>query len=200
MRHTSLFRRRGLLGRRSIGVGRFALLVGVAQKPVDDTSTLLLLDAGFLRFLLLGEEPVICFPAHCVLHPRWNQRHDNSPTETIVPATRAVTLTPQSVSWPSIKLLDVVNILIRFVAKRPIAGSGNSLVRSSKLSDDMLAAWGKRALVRFFLAGALCSVKICSLIAHLSGARQPGATKTGHCSLSRSTQSARWSSRRFSCV
>ena len=32
----------------------------------------------FLRFLLVGEEPVIYFPAHCVLHQQPNQRRGNT--------------------------------------------------------------------------------------------------------------------------
>src|SRR6516165_4887916 len=63
-----LFHRRGLFGRRSFDVARFALLISFVQEVVNHARASLLLDPSLLRFLLLSEELVICFPAHCVLH------------------------------------------------------------------------------------------------------------------------------------
>jgi hypothetical protein len=63
-----LFRRRGLFGRRSFDVARFALLISFVQELVDHARASLLLDPSLLRFLLFSEELVIYFPAHCVLH------------------------------------------------------------------------------------------------------------------------------------
>jgi NAD(P)H-binding len=63
-----LFRRRGLFGRRSFDVARFALLISFAQELVNHARASLLLDPSLLRFLLFSEELVIYFPAHCVLH------------------------------------------------------------------------------------------------------------------------------------
>ena len=64
----ALFRRRGLFGRRSFHVARFALLISFVQELVDHASASLLLDPSLLRFLLFSEELVIYFPAHRVLH------------------------------------------------------------------------------------------------------------------------------------
>ena len=63
-----LFRRRGLFGRRSFDVARFALLISFVQELVNHARASLLLDPSLLRFLLFSEELVIYFPAHCVLH------------------------------------------------------------------------------------------------------------------------------------
>src|SRR5262249_1342165 len=58
-----LFRRRGLFGRRSFDVARFALLISFDQELVDHARASLLLDPSLLRFLLFSEELVIYFPA-----------------------------------------------------------------------------------------------------------------------------------------
>src|SRR5262245_50758900 len=67
-----------LFDRRCFDLGLLALLIGVVQQPIDDARTLLLLDPSVLRFLLLGEEFVVYFPTHWVLHRRRNQRHNNA--------------------------------------------------------------------------------------------------------------------------
>jgi hypothetical protein len=59
-----LFRRYDLVDRSSFGLCVIALLIGLVQKLVDNTSALLLLDPSLLRFLLFGEELVVYFPAH----------------------------------------------------------------------------------------------------------------------------------------
>src|SRR5271166_5127600 len=60
-----LFRRRTLLDRSCLGLGLVALLIGLAQKRLDDAGALLLLpDPGFLRLLLFSQELVVYFPAH----------------------------------------------------------------------------------------------------------------------------------------
>src|SRR5262245_5036132 len=63
-----LFRRRDLFDRRSFDIG-LANFIGIIQELADDTGAFLLLDPSLLRFLLLSQEWVIYFPAHCVLHP-----------------------------------------------------------------------------------------------------------------------------------
>ena len=72
-----LFCRCSLFDRRFFD-GLFALSIGIVQEPIDEASTALLLDPSLLRFLLVGEEPVIYFPAHCVLHQQPNQRRGNT--------------------------------------------------------------------------------------------------------------------------
>ena len=65
-----LFRRRGLFDRRSFDIALFALLISFVQELVDYARASLLLDPNLLRLLLVSEELVIYFPAHCLLHPR----------------------------------------------------------------------------------------------------------------------------------
>ena len=62
-----LFCRCSLFDRRFFG-SLFALSIGFVQEPIDETRTARLLDLSLLRFLLFGEELVISFPAHWVLH------------------------------------------------------------------------------------------------------------------------------------
>jgi hypothetical protein len=65
----SLLRRRGLFHGHRFDVGDFVLLIGLIQESVDDVSALLFLDPSFLRFRLFGEELVVDFPTHSILHP-----------------------------------------------------------------------------------------------------------------------------------
>jgi hypothetical protein len=58
-----LFRRRGLFGRRSFDVARFALLISFVQELVNHARASLLLDPSQLRFLLFSEELVNLFPS-----------------------------------------------------------------------------------------------------------------------------------------
>jgi hypothetical protein len=61
--NVGLFSRRDLFDRLSLGVGVFALFIGLAQDLGDDF-TALLLGPSFLLLPQFGEELVVHFPAH----------------------------------------------------------------------------------------------------------------------------------------
>jgi hypothetical protein len=63
-----LFRSYDLIDLRLFGLRIVGLFIGLAQELVEDACTLLLLDPSLVRFLLFGEELVVYFPAHRILH------------------------------------------------------------------------------------------------------------------------------------
>ena len=64
-----LFRRYDLVHGGPFSLCVIALLIGLVQELVDDARALLLLDPSLLRFLLRGEDLVVYFVAHRILHP-----------------------------------------------------------------------------------------------------------------------------------